>query len=358
MSRSQKYLVVLCALFAVVISMWRVPVTYAETTPATETSGSVPATSTPTVALTVKPVVKVSRPLRVGIVMKAVETSAVPEATLETQKFNVVRGKWSKSSYKAVSLPKTSPEVKANAAVTFSAHGPRRVRLRYRWTPTGKYSVTPWASVTVCGPKVIALTLDDGPDKRDTPIALKALRRYQARATFFMMGNRVAKSPGLVRQMSTAGHQLGNHTWRHVPATSLTSREFEDSVVKTNKAITRALSTSPSIAATHRYPIVFRYPWGSGNQRTMRVLAKLGVSAYGWDYATGDGGSHGPKSKYVTDLIARKVITNAKPNQIVLMHDGQDRPNSVAALPRILRVLSERGYDFVTVADLRMLTGK
>lgn len=327
---------------------------YAQTSVTSDTAQAASAAPlTATVAM--KPVVKVGRPLKVSVSMASATESMTPEAVLEVQKYDIKSGKWGETWFRKLSLPVTSASVTTQSMITFSKRGPRRIRLRYRGLPSDAFSMTPWIQVTACGSKVIALTLDDGPDTRDTPIALKALKRYQARATFFMLGNRVAKSPKLVRQMSQAGHQLGNHTWRHVPATSLSAARFSKSVLSTNRAINRALEASPSVAWTRRYPIAFRYPWGNGNKTTAQVLRANGIRNYGWDYATGDGGSHGPKSKYVTDLIARKVISNARPGQIILMHDGQDRPNSVAALPRILRTLSERGYDFVTVSDLRTL---
>lgn len=315
-------------------------------------------TSPPSVTLRCNTVVKVKRTLKVEIKMNSIDTSMAPQAVIDTQSYSVKRGKWGKSTLKKVDLPTTRPTIQTKAKLSFSRRGPKRVRLRYRFAPDGKYQTTPWVTVTACGPKVIALTFDDGPDKRDTPVALKALRRYQARATFFMVGHRVAKSPGLAAQACAEGHQLGNHSWRHVRAPSLTSAQFKTSVMKTNKAIKRALKEAKPARVKNRYPIVYRYPWGDGNARTDSVLRDLGMRPYGWHYATGDGGSHGPRSRFVTDLIARKVIDNARPGQIVLMHDGQDRPNTVAALPRILKTLSARGYDFVTVSDLKTLRGK
>jgi peptidoglycan/xylan/chitin deacetylase (PgdA/CDA1 family) len=207
----------------------------------------------------------------------------------------------------------------------------------------------------VCGDKVIALTFDDGPDRRDTPVALAALRAHRARATFFMMGTRAARNPAIVRQMHADGHQLGNHTWDHINAATQSSVDFKTSVVRTNTRIMSILQGTSRTAPSMRYPLAFRYPWGSGDARTEAVLRSLGMRSSGWTYATGDGGSHGPLSPYVTNLIATKVIDNAAPNAVILMHDGRDRPNTVAALPRILDTLSARGYVFVTVEDMRRL---
>ena len=210
--------------------------------------------------------------------------------------------------------------------------------------------------IRAVGTKLVALTFDDGPVENGTPQVLKALRKYNAKATFFMLGHRVNKRPDLVRAIARDGHQLGNHRYTHkVRSTEMPIAEFRDEVERTNRGIARALKGDPSGKVPHRYPIAFRYPWGIGNSRTEAVLDDLGMRSWRWSYGPGDGGPQGSYSVYVRDLIANKVLSNTKPNSIILLHDAPDQPNTVAAVPIILRSLASQGYDFVTIEELRQL---
>ncbi|MET8981481.1 polysaccharide deacetylase family protein [Streptomyces sp. NPDC004539] len=179
----------------------------------------------------------------------------------------------------------------------------------------------------------IALTFDDGPAAPETATLLTYLARYKARATFFTVGQNVAAHPELVRAESDAGHEIGNHSWNHPDLTGLTPDEVRSQLERTSTAIE---------AATGKAPTLFRPPYGAVNDT---VKAATTLSPVLWDVDTEDW-KHRDAAK-----VARTVIDKAKPNDVVLMHDIH--PTSVAAVPEILRTLTERGFHFVTVSRLR-----
>jgi peptidoglycan/xylan/chitin deacetylase (PgdA/CDA1 family) len=181
--------------------------------------------------------------------------------------------------------------------------------------------------------KCVALTFDDGPAAPETATLLTYLAKYEARVTFFTVGQNVAAHPELVRAESRAGHEIGNHSWNHPDLTRLTPAQISSQLTRTSAAIK---------AATGKAPTLFRPPYGAVNAT---VKAATTLSPVLWDVDTEDW-------KYRDAAkVARTVITKAGRNDVVLMHDIH--PTSVAAVPEILRTLTARGYHFVTVSHLR-----
>ncbi|MDX3451879.1 polysaccharide deacetylase family protein [Streptomyces sp. ME02-8801-2C] len=179
----------------------------------------------------------------------------------------------------------------------------------------------------------IALTFDDGPAAPETATLLNHLAQYKARATFFTVGQNVAAHPDLVRAEARAGHEVGNHSWNHPDLTKLTPEQIASQLNRTSAAIK---------AATGKEPTLFRPPYGALNS-TVRSATSL--SPVLWDVDTEDW-RYPDAAK-----VAQTVIDKAQRNSVVLMHDIH--PTSVAAVPQILRILTARGYHFVTVSHLR-----
>ncbi|MEU9174500.1 polysaccharide deacetylase family protein [Streptomyces sp. NPDC048420] len=181
--------------------------------------------------------------------------------------------------------------------------------------------------------KCVALTFDDGPSATYTATLLTYLARYDARATFFTVGQNVVAHPELVRAEARAGNEVGNHSWSHPDLTKLTAQEVAYQLNRTSAAIK---------AATGQAPTLFRPPYGAVNS-TVRGATRL--SAVMWTLDTEDW-------KYPdATKVAQSVISKVKRNDVVLLHDIH--PTSVAAVPQILRTLSAQGYHFVTVSHLR-----
>jgi peptidoglycan/xylan/chitin deacetylase (PgdA/CDA1 family) len=149
-------------------------------------------------------------------------------------------------SQPARARPGTSPAARQHPQLT--RHAPRPPRPAQPRLPDGQ------AMHTVAdGPKVVALTIDDGPSPVYTPQVLKILRRYGVIASFSMIGRNAAAFPGVARQVAAAGHVIVNHTWNHYNLGSMPAVAVQDEIARATDAIH---------AATGERPGMFRAPYG------------------------------------------------------------------------------------------------
>jgi peptidoglycan/xylan/chitin deacetylase (PgdA/CDA1 family) len=183
--------------------------------------------------------------------------------------------------------------------------------------------------------KLLALTFDDGPNPQITPLVLKALRQYNAHATFFVLGNCARTYPALVKAEAAAGHAVESHSWSH-PSSA------------TPEAAAKELSQTAAIIQklTGRKPQLFRPPYGITNGNLAKLAQKQGYGVVLWSISTADSNPIGPA------VIARNVIHTPNPGDFVLMHDGMGHKASAAALPQVLKELTAAGYKFVTLPQL------
>ena len=179
----------------------------------------------------------------------------------------------------------------------------------------------------------VALTFDDGPSPEYTPLLLDGLREREVRASFFVIGSNIEKEGGeeIIRRMHEEGHLIGNHTWHHVDLSDLSTEDAWKELEMTDSLIK---------AVTGEETALVRPPFGEF-PRSMEEPDKLYVK---WtvdsrDWVTKD-----------TQEIVRKVVTDTEENDIILMHDCYG--TSVEAALQIIDILSERGYEFVTVDRL------
>lgn len=186
--------------------------------------------------------------------------------------------------------------------------------------------------------KEVWLTLDDGPDPDDTPAVLEALDAHGAKATFFLIGEKAAAHPGLVREIIRRGHAIGNHThthpqyafWRLGP--KALAREIDEAA----RALEPPLGRAPS---------VFRAPAGMRNTFLHPLLAQRGLRLLSWTVRGLDGRDTN------RDRIVRRIITGARPGAILLLHEGKrdadGRSLAQDCVPAVLSALTARGYRFV-----------
>lgn len=185
----------------------------------------------------------------------------------------------------------------------------------------------------------VALTFDDGPQPPYTGRILDVLRRYGVPATFFCVGQHAGAFPDELVRMREQGHQLGNHTFSHPFLQELSRGELAAQVLRAGEAVARAAGTEP--------PTVFRPPYGSRTPEVLGWLAELEVTTVLWDAEAADWAMPG------ADVIARRILDQARPGSVILLHDGGgDRRQTVAALPAIIEGLLARGYQLVPVAGL------
>ena len=183
--------------------------------------------------------------------------------------------------------------------------------------------------------KVVYLTFDDGPTVAHTKRILDLLGEYDAKATFFQVGENATAHPGLTRSVVERGHVLGNHTWAHRDMRRLSPRRLKDQITLTSDAL-RRITAQPITC--------LRPPYGAVNARVRSTVRDKDLALKLWDVDPRDWKRPGAAE------IARRVVSRTDPGDVILMHDGGgNRAQSVRALERILRSLSKKGYGFGTL---------
>ncbi len=205
-------------------------------------------------------------------------------------------------------------------------------------------------------PGKLALTFDDGPSAEWSPKILDILKEKGVHATFFIIGENGAANPRLVQRMLAEGHDLGNHTFTHPNI-----GETPDSVAGIELNATQRLIE----ALTARSTRLFRPPYfGDAEPSTaqeiapMRVAEHLGYLTVGLKVDPDDW-----QAKVTPDEMVNIVVRQAtnpdpeKRGQIVLLHDGGgERSRTLAALPKIIDTMREKGFEFATVSELAKWT--
>lgn len=195
----------------------------------------------------------------------------------------------------------------------------------------------------------VALSFDDGPDPEVTPAVLDALAQYGARATFFSIGRSLQAHPLLARRLAAECHELGNHSWTH----SRWQNFF--GAGRHLREIGRGARAIAALTGKPAQPL-FRPPIGLKSPPLARAAQRLHLTLVAWSLHSGDTRDGDPQR------IARRVLEKIQPGDIVLMHDGHDRPGQhrpacAEALPHILQGLRDKGLECVTVSELLRPTG-
>jgi peptidoglycan/xylan/chitin deacetylase (PgdA/CDA1 family) len=189
----------------------------------------------------------------------------------------------------------------------------------------------------VAGPKLIALTFDDGPYPVDTPMLLAVLRAAHVPATFFLIGRDAEQYPGLVRAIAAGGHEIANHTETHPDLATL------DAAAVTAE-LTAGAATLARYAGDPAIRTEFRPPHGRFRAATLAAGQRAGYDAILW---TDDPGDWRNVSRTV---LAAHIARYATSPEILLLHNG--RPETVALLPAMIGRFRRAGYTFTTVAGL------
>lgn len=185
----------------------------------------------------------------------------------------------------------------------------------------------------------IALTFDDGPHPRYTYKILNILKKYNIKATFFIIGVNAKNYPDALKAIADSGHEIGNHTFTHQYVKGKTRAQIV-------KDIKDCQETIYSICGKNT--VLFRAPGGLIDE--ISVVSEDAFSGYDiiyWSIDTMDWAHHSAQE------IANNVINNIQSGDIILMHDyiGRNSPTP-EALEMIIPILLERGYEFVTVSEL------
>lgn len=186
---------------------------------------------------------------------------------------------------------------------------------------------------------MIALTYDDGPSA-NTPVILDVLEKYDARATFFVVGDRVdgnSRYQSYVKRAVDLGCQIGNHTYEHKTLTSLSDKQIKSQISKCDAAVKKAAGVVPAI---------MRPPGGSRNSTVDQAVGKPLIL---WSIDTLDW-----KTRDSSQTISA-VLDHIKDGDIVLMHDLYSA--TAEASKTIIPSLIKKGYQLVTVEELAAYRG-
>jgi len=183
--------------------------------------------------------------------------------------------------------------------------------------------------------KKIALTFDDGPSIPATDRILTVLEKEKARATFFVVGERVSAHSAQLKRMVQNSFQIGNHTWKHEYISRITKEELQQTIQNTSDAIADACGVTP---------VIMRPPGGFVDTASASIVGRMGLAAVLWsvdprDWKTRD-----------TQSTIDYILMHAADGAVILMHDLYEA--TAAAAEFLIPELKRQGYDLVTVEEL------
>ncbi|MGB9401562.1 MAG: polysaccharide deacetylase family protein [Pseudolabrys sp.] len=184
--------------------------------------------------------------------------------------------------------------------------------------------------------KEVVLTFDDGPWPGHTPAVLKALADQCTKAVFFPIGKHAGWHPEIMKQVASAGHTVGSHTWSHKDLSKLNEQEGKDEIEKGFAAVSIALGNKP-VAPFFRFPAL-RHP-----PELVKYLGERNVGIFSTDMDSFDFKMRKPEQ--VVTSVMTKLEKHGK--GIILMHDFQQA--TAKAAPDLLQKLKDGGYKVVQV---------
>jgi peptidoglycan/xylan/chitin deacetylase (PgdA/CDA1 family) len=193
------------------------------------------------------------------------------------------------------------------------------------------------------GSRQIALTYDDGPNDPHTERLLEVLAKHNVHATFFLIGRYVQQQPQIAREIFQAGHVVGNHTFTHPLLIFKSEPEIRRELSQCRDALLDAIGKPSNL---------FRPPFGGRRPAVLRVAREFGLEPVMWD-VTGYDWNAPPAT-----TIERKVATQMRGGDIILLHDGghrqigADRSQTVIATDHLITRYKAEGYEFVTIPQM------
>jgi peptidoglycan/xylan/chitin deacetylase (PgdA/CDA1 family) len=200
---------------------------------------------------------------------------------------------------------------------------------------TGHVKLTNADDVDCAAVKCVALTFDDGPSPY-TDRLLQVLKDNDAKATFFLIGNKVAANPTGAKRIVEAGMEVGNHTWEHPNMTTIPTQDIPAQFSRASDAIE---------AATGQRPTLVRTAGGLINDNVLAEAKRQGLADINWDVIPFDwaNDSNTAATRYM-------LMTQIKPNSVVLFHDTYS--STVDLVYQFIPVLKANGYRLVTISQM------
>ncbi|MDQ6799371.1 MAG: glycosyltransferase, partial [Acidobacteriota bacterium] len=206
-------------------------------------------------------------------------------------------------------------------------------------------------------PKMVALTIDDGPAEPYTAEMLDELKRLGVKATFFLIGQNAERHPSLVRRIWNEGHEIGNHSFTHPNIGTISEGQARLELTATQRVLQSLL---------HRSTVLFRPPYNADAEptsieevRPIRIASEMHyitvlefIDPQDWNTQTVENGTvHHRTAEEMLQAVLQQLETEH--GSSILLHDGGgDRSETVRLIPLLVQELSKRGYKFVTVSQL------
>ncbi|OFX22463.1 MAG: hypothetical protein A2041_08200 [Bacteroidetes bacterium GWA2_31_9b] len=185
----------------------------------------------------------------------------------------------------------------------------------------------------------IAITFDDGPHAEITPEILNLLDLYNAKATFFCIGQKIESNKDLLLEIDKRGHLIGNHTYSHSHGKNLfSSKSLADDIQKNQELI---------LEITGKKAKLFRPPFGVTNPPIAKALRNFNFHVIGWSLRSFD-------TIHEPEKVIRKVKKRVKNGDIILFHDN--RFNSIEIVKSVLEYLKSNNYKIIRVDELLEIT--
>ncbi|MFI0428614.1 polysaccharide deacetylase family protein [Mariniflexile sp. HMF6888] len=185
--------------------------------------------------------------------------------------------------------------------------------------------------------KVLYLTFDDGPTPEITNWTLNTLKEYNAKATFFCIGNNIEKHPEIFQNILNEGHAIGNHTNNHIKGWKTKAKDYLENTLEAENVITNQIQDSK-----FRIKNFFRPPYGQITPKQGKKLLELNYKIIMWDVLSFDWDKDVSK-----ETCLKNVTSNATNGSIVVFHDSiKASKNMQYALPKVMEYYSEKGFVF------------
>ena len=179
--------------------------------------------------------------------------------------------------------------------------------------------------------KKVFLTFDDGPTPEITEWTLEQLKKHDAKATFFCIGNNIEKHPEIFQKAIKEGHSIGNHTFGHLKGWKTSIEDYVENV---------ALCQSQIVKLKTQNTNLFRPPYGKIKPLQSKILRKQGYKIIMWDIISFDFDASVSKEKCLEN-----ILKNVQSGSIIVFHDSiKAEKNLKYALPKTLEFLKEKGF--------------
>ncbi len=184
--------------------------------------------------------------------------------------------------------------------------------------------------------KIVYLTFDDGPTPKITEWTLAQLKNYNAKATFFCIGNNIEKHPEIFDKIIKENHSIGNHTFNHLKGWETTNEIYIENTL---------LCDSELVKNNYLDCKLFRPPYGRIKKQQATALKKLGYKIIMWDVLSAD------FDPFITpQKCLENVLSNVKSGSIIVFHDSEKAfINLEFVLPKSLAFLKENGFRFEAI---------